>query len=99
MRRFLTVLAVAAVVAACGSLKEETSQVAAQPAHELLYVATATGLAVIDATTDARVASLPVGTLLPDRSRYWTVESGGQTTVRGLEPATGAAPGGFPVGG
>src|SRR5438132_6696344 len=99
MRRFLTVLAVTAVVAACGSLKEETSQVAAPPAHELLYVATATGLAVIDATTDARVPSLPVGTLVPDGSRDWTVESGDQTTVRGLEPSTGAAQVSFTVDG
>src|SRR5439155_10363540 len=59
----------------------------------------ATGLAVIDATTDARVASLPVGTLVPDRSRYWTVESGDQTTVRGLDPSTGAAQVSFTVDG
>ena len=89
MRRFLTVLAVAAVVVACGSLKEETSHVAAQPAHELLYVATASGMTVVDASTDAVVAALPVGTLVPDRSRYWTVESGDRTTVRGIDPATG----------
>lgn len=71
MRRLSAVLAVIAVVAACGSLKEETSQVASQPAHELLYVATATGVSVLDATTDSLVATLPLGTLLPDRSRYW----------------------------
>jgi DNA-binding beta-propeller fold protein YncE len=89
VRRLSAVLAVIAVVAACGSLKEETSQVASQPAHELLYVATATGVSVLDATTDSLVATLPLGTLLPDRSRYWTVDSGDRTTVRGLDPATG----------
>jgi hypothetical protein len=89
MRRLAVLFAVAALVAACGSLKEETSQVASQPAHELLYVATATGVSVVDATTDSLVASLPVGTLLPDRSRYWTVDPGDRTTVRGIDPATG----------
>jgi len=53
-------------------------------------VATATGLSVVDATTDSLVASLPVGTLLPDGSRYWTVDPGDRTTVRGIDPATGA---------
>jgi hypothetical protein len=89
MRRLFALLIVSAVVAACGSLKEETSQVASQPAHELLYVATATGTTVVDASTDSVVATLPVGTLLPDRSRYWTVTSGDRTTVRGIDPATG----------
>jgi DNA-binding beta-propeller fold protein YncE len=89
MRRLLAALAVAAVVAGCGSLKEQTSQAAAQPAHELLYIATATGMSVVDASTDSVVATLPTGTLLPDRSRYWTVESGDRTTVRGIDPATG----------
>jgi DNA-binding beta-propeller fold protein YncE len=89
MRRLSVLFAIAALVAACGSLKEDTSQVASQPAHELLYVATATGMSVVDATTDSLVASLPVGTLLPDRSRYWTVDTGDRTTVRGIDPATG----------
>jgi hypothetical protein len=44
----------------------------------------------VDASTDAVVATLPVGTLLPDRSRYWTVNTGDRTTVRGIDPATGA---------
>lgn len=88
MRR-LSVLFAVVLLAACGSLKEETSQVASQPTHELLYVATATGMTVVDATTDTVVASLPVGTLLPDRSRYWTVQPGDRTTVRGIDPATG----------
>jgi hypothetical protein len=90
MQRIAALLAVLALVGACGSLKEETSRAAAQPAHELVYLATATGMSVVDATTDTLVASLPAGTLLPDRSRYWTVETGDRTTVRGLDPATGA---------
>jgi hypothetical protein len=45
------------------------------------------------------VASLPAGTLLPDRSRYWTVETGDRTTVRGLDPATGAEQVGFTLEG
>jgi hypothetical protein len=89
MRRFSAVLGIAVVIAACGSLKEETSQAASQPAHELLYVATATGMSVVDATMDSLVATLPLGTLLPDRSRYWTVETSDRTIVRGLDPATG----------
>jgi DNA-binding beta-propeller fold protein YncE len=89
MRRIAALLAVIAVVGACGSLKDEASQAASQPAHELLYVATATGMSVVDASTDSLVASLPVGTLMADRSRYWTVETGDRTTVRGLDPATG----------
>jgi hypothetical protein len=89
MRRIATLLAIAALVTACGSLKEQTSQVASQPAHELLYVATTTGMTVVDASADAVVATLAVGTLLPDRSRYWTVDSGDRTTVRGIDPATG----------
>ena len=88
MRR-LSVVVAAVLLAACGSLKEEASQVASQPAHELLYVATATGMTVVDASTDTVVATLPPGTLLPDRSRYWTVESGDRTIVRGIDPATG----------
>ena len=88
MRQFSVLLAVL-LLSACGSLKEDTSQVASQPAHELLYVATATGMSVVDATTDSLVAALPVGTLLPDRSRYWTVDPGDRTTVRGIDPATG----------
>src|SRR5258708_24082500 len=47
------------------------------------------GTSVVDASTDSLVASLPPGTLLPDRSRYWTVDSGDRTAVRGLDPATG----------
>ncbi len=93
MRRSLAVVAIAIVLSACGSLNEETSeatsQVASQPAHEFLYVATATGMSIVDATTDSLVAALPPGTLLPDRSRYWTVESGDRTMVRGIDPATG----------
>jgi len=89
MRRVCVLLAVV-LLSACGTLKEDTSQVASQPAHELLYVATATGLSVVDATTDSLVAALPFGTLLPDRSRYWTVDPGDRTTVRGIDPATGA---------
>jgi hypothetical protein len=88
MRRLFVLLTVV-LLAACGSLKEETSQVASQPAHELLYVATATGMTVVDASIDTVVATLPVGTLLPDRSRYWTVDTGDRTTVRGIDPATG----------
>jgi hypothetical protein len=95
VRQIAAILAVAALLAGCGSLKDETakqdiSQVASQPAHELLYVATSTGLTVLDASTDTVVATLPVGTLLPDRSRYWIVETGDRTTVRGVDPATGA---------
>jgi hypothetical protein len=89
MRRLFAMLAVIALAGGCGSLKGETSQVASQPAHELLYVATATGMAVIDASADSLVAMLPRGTLLPDRSRYWSVDSGDRTTVRGIDPATG----------
>src|SRR5258708_19739735 len=47
------------------------------------------GGAVVDGSTDSLVASRPPGTLLPDRSRYWTVDSGDRTAVRGLDPATG----------
>jgi len=89
MRRSLAVLAIVIVVSACGSLNEERSQAASQPAHELLYVATVTGMSVVDATTDSLVATLPPGTLLPDHSRYWTVETGDRTTVRGIDPTTG----------
>src|SRR4030081_3027139 len=89
MRRIAALLAITALVTACGSLKEQNSHVASQPARELLYVATATGMTVVDASADTVVATLPVGTLLPDRSRYWTVESGDRTTVRGIDPATG----------
>ena len=98
MRRLSVLLAVV-LIAACGSLKEETSQAAAQPAHELLYVATPTGLSVVDATTDSLVASLPAGTLLPDRSRYWTVDPGDRTTVRAIDPATGLDQASFVVDG
>ena len=87
--RHLALPVAALLLAACGSLNEPTSQVATQPAHELLYVATATGMTVVDASTDAVVATLPAGTLLPDRSRYWTVDSGDPTTVRGIDPAAG----------
>jgi DNA-binding beta-propeller fold protein YncE len=90
MRRIWALLAVTVLVSACGSLKEQTAQVASQPAHELLYVATATGMTIVDASSDTVVATLPVGTLLADRSRYWTIESGERTTVRGIDPATGA---------
>ena len=99
MRRVSIVLLAIAVVGACGSLQDEASGVASQPAHELLYLATATGTAVVDASTDSLVATLPQGTLLPDRSRYWTVESADRTTVRGLDPATGAELVGFTVDG
>ena len=90
MRSLVILLTATALVVACGSLKEEEiSQAASQPAHELLYVATTTGMSVVDATTDSLVATLPPGTLLPDRSRYWTIDSGDRTTVRALDPATG----------
>ncbi|HEV2250794.1 MAG TPA: hypothetical protein VGT60_09830 [Candidatus Limnocylindria bacterium] len=88
MRRVSVLLAVV-LFGACGSRQGETSQVASPPAHELLYVATATGMTVVDATTDTVLASLPAGTLLPDRSRYWTVEGADPTTVRGIDPTTG----------
>ena len=98
MRRLLALFAIV-LLAACGSLKEEASGVASQPAHELLYVATATGMTVVDASTDTVVATLPAGTLLPDRSRYWTVDSGERTTVRGIDPATGIDAASFAVDG
>lgn len=98
MRCLAVVLAVV-LLAACGSLKEDSSQVASQPAHELLYVATATGMTVVDASADAIVATLPAGTLLPDRSRYWTVDSGDRTTVRGIDPATGVDVSSFAIDG
>ncbi len=90
MSRLSALLVAAVLVASCGSLKEDLSQVASQPSHELLYIATASGMSVVDATTDALVATLPQGILLSDRSGYWTVESGDRTTIRGLDPATGA---------
>ncbi len=90
MSRFSALIAAAVLVASCGSLQEDVSQVASQPSHELLYIATASGLSVVDATTDSLVATMPQGILLSDRSRYWIVESGDRTTIRGLDPATGA---------
>ena len=90
MRRPWVLLAVTVLVSACGSLKEQTAPVASQPAHELLYVSTATGMTIVDASSDTIVATLPMGTLLADRSRYWTVDSRDRTTVRGIDPATGA---------
>lgn len=99
MRRVSAVLAAVVLLAGCGSLKEQTAQVAGQPAHELLYVATPTGMTVVDASLDTVVATLPAGTLLPDRSRYWTVESGEHTTVRGIDPATGVDQAAFVVEG
>jgi hypothetical protein len=88
MKRLFAVLASAMIVAACGSLKDQPGA-AAQPARELLYIATSTGLTIVDATTDHLVASLPQGILLPDRSAYWTVEPAARTTVRQLDPSTG----------
>ncbi len=79
MRRLSAILASVLVVAACGSLKEQRSSVAAQPARDLLYLATSTGTAIVDATADALVASLPQGVLLSDRSAYWTVEPAAAT--------------------
>lgn len=99
MRRTAALLVVVATVAACGSLKDEAPRAASQPAHELLYVATPTGMAVVDTSTDSLVASLPAGTLLPDRSRYWSVESGDRTTVRGIDPTTGVDQVGFSLDG
>src|SRR5260221_963337 len=90
MSRFSALIAAAVLVASCGSLQEDVSQVASQPSDELLYIATASGLSVVDATTDSLVATMPQGILLSDRSRYWIVESGDRTTIRGLDPATGA---------
>jgi DNA-binding beta-propeller fold protein YncE len=90
MSRLSALLVTALLVASCGSLKEDLSQVASQPSHELLYIATASGMSVVDATTDSLIATLPHGILLPDRSRYWTVDSGDRTVIRGLDPATGA---------
>ncbi len=97
MRR-LPVLLVVLLLAACGSLKGE-SQAAGQPAHELLYVATGTGMTVVDATTDAVVATLPGGTLLPDRSRYWSVQTGPRTTIRSFDPTTGTETSAFDIAG
>lgn len=91
MRRIFAILTAVIVVASCGSLKEQVSGVAAQPAHELLYVATPTGTAIVDATADKLIASLPEGILLPDRSAYWTVEpAASRTRVRRLDPVTGS---------
>ena len=91
MRRAVALLTVVMVVASCGSLKEQISSVAAQRAVELLYVATPTGIAIVDATADRLVASLPQGILLPDRSAYWTVEpTASRTRVRRLDPVTGS---------
>lgn len=99
MRHVFAILAVALVVAACGSLTETGSAVAAQPSRELLYVATSTGTAIVDATADRVVASLPPGILLPDRSAYWTVEPGTPTAVRALDPQSGSEMVAFTVDG
>ncbi|MEP7003021.1 MAG: hypothetical protein ABI888_00630 [Chloroflexota bacterium] len=91
MRPLFALLAVAAVVASCGSLTDQASGVAARPTSELLYLATPTGMAIVDATADRLVATLPQGVLLPDRSAYWTVEPAmPKTRVRRLDPVTGS---------
>ena len=95
----VAILALVLVVTACGSLRETVSPVAAQPVRELLYVATSTGTAIVDATADRLVASLPPGILLPDRSAYWTVEPGARTAVRALDPVTGSEAAAFSVDG
>lgn len=90
MRGLFAILTSVLVVAACGSLKEQRSSVAAQAPRELLYIATSTGTAIVDATADRLVATLPPGTLLPDRSRYWAVEPGPRTKIRAFDPSTAA---------
>ncbi len=91
MRRLLAVLAAVVLVTSCGSLKDQVSGTAAQPAREILYLATPTGMAIVDATADRLVTTLPQGVLLPDRSAYWTVEPATpKTRVRRLDPVTGS---------
>ncbi len=92
------VLLVVVLLAGCGS-HTGAPQVQSQPAHELLYVATATGMTIVDATTDAVVATLPLGTLLPDRSRYWSVQPGARTVIRAFDPTTGAETSAFDIAG
>lgn len=85
-------LLAATLLGACGAPPQNNAISAAAvppPANEQVYLATDHGLSVI-AQTGAILRELPRGVAAPDWSAYYTVEAGGTTLVRVLDPLTGA---------
>jgi len=85
----------AGTVGAVGAVgADPVSRTAAIP--DVLSVATATGTLRIDAAAGRTLVTLPDGAATPDWRRYWTVATANvspgtaRTTLRELDPATGA---------
>lgn len=90
MRTLASVLIAAALLSACGTSSTGASaSPAPPPAGERIYLATDRGVSVVG-QTGAVVRELPRGVASPDWSVFYTVEPGATTTVRLLDPATGA---------
>ncbi|MGH2491066.1 MAG: YncE family protein [Candidatus Limnocylindria bacterium] len=92
MRTLARILTVAALLGACGTPPAMTASSASPvppPAGEQVYLATDRGVSVVG-QTGAVVRELPRGVAPLDWSAFYTVEPGATTTVRVLDPATGA---------
>jgi len=92
MRTTARVLVVVALLSACGTAPSTSASHASPippPAGEQIYLATDRGISVIG-QSGAVVRELPRGVAAPDWSAHYTVEPGTTTTVRVLDPATGA---------
>lgn len=92
MGRNAGVLVVAAILAACGvppATSATSAKAAPPPASEQIYLATDRGVSVIG-QSGATLRELPRGVPSPDWSAFYTVEPGLTTTMRVIDPLTGA---------
>jgi DNA-binding beta-propeller fold protein YncE len=95
MRRSLGLFVTLVVIAAaCGARQDGVA--APQPAapsaalRDVLFISRDDGTAVVGGKAGAVTASLPRGAATPDWTIYWAVEPGERTTLRELDPVTGA---------
>jgi DNA-binding beta-propeller fold protein YncE len=92
MRTLASILTVVALLGACGTPSATTAPSASPvppPAAERVYLATDRGVSVVGQNGSV-LRELPRGAATLDWSAFYTVEPGATTTVRVLDPETGA---------
>ncbi len=82
-KAILAGLCAVVIVAACGQVPRQGPQ----PGDDILFIATASGVAAVDARTHSSLASLPAGTATADWKHYYVVTDG---VLIDLNPLTGS---------
>jgi hypothetical protein len=90
MRKAMLVVLVGLVVAACGRVP----QAGPRAGDQILYVSSATDVAVVDARTHTILTTLPSGVASADWKHYYSVSG---TELLDIDPKTGAATRALPL--